>query len=1388
MIPIDWKRRRTSNGHTRRPCRRPSLEQLEDRLHPSINMAGDVFVASSANALNGVPDPTTQAGLIRVDSGISDNFEYPTANESAISGDRTGFMSMPDYIVPIDNNNPTEGFYVTDQTAFGRGEGAVLQVNPPTQAASDNEMAIATDTTYYQFANVNGDNGDFEVPTLTAPTALAKVAMTVNGLSHDFLFIASSGSDGFPNPAISGGGQQKDLRNSTNVLTYFEPNYPSQRNPNIVMIDLSKSYNVQYDPANNPNNLTDQQTVVYPDPTQYPFPAPQQPTQDMLVDPTGMVTTPRFPNDIFVLDAKAGGSGEILDFTLPASGSTQTALGGPYVVTGQGVLNSPVDMAYDPTTGNLDVVEAASGGTVVSVSLTGSSGSVNGTVSALQGPTGLISNLGNGVAGIAVNPASGIAPGTIYVDTAETAHAPAQVWQLQPSPNGQGGTTYTPSPLPLPGQVLSNAKGMYCDGSNLSIATSPSPYLTLTEAQTLSTAAQNRDSSKFPTGIVTYTLANGSLNTGTLTRQPGLFSLPQGVAEDQQQNLYVADETALGAGAIIHVDPRNGSASLLAWGNELDGPVGVAFDNFNQSLYEINAGDSSFATHSLVQVSLNGVAQLYISDNLSNTVSVFSGIAFDSSNDVLYVLDQGGNVIDQSTHGQVLKVNITGPGPNMSSFPKFGPPFPSAMDQSPFAQPDALTVDSDNGTVFACTEGSGGASGAIVSVPESTSDPLTEIALNSGSTTPPGNLVGTNGIAVGMGPEDFTGTNGMEHNTIFVDCLNPTAGQPVPTLTAFPEDPNHFPRDGNGNSAQQRVSTGTDSGASLGLVTGCLVYDPPLPVNAVNFETGDSSQVATQTNAAIVSSPALDGNYSLQLQRNGTVANAEIRGNGTTYYNLPTASYSFEFEYTSSSGDGGIVNFNDTASGYKAAVHLNNSDQLVFDDIYGNPLATGRTVLRPNQIYTITAVIGTGTNAPWVVSINGNVEMSGTGNLGTTNNGALELGGNDRYTTNYYYDDIQISAIGVGGPPILTPAANQTAVEGSAQSVSLGSFSDMGPGPWTAAVSWGDGTSALLPAPSAPSSLGNTSHTYVEEGTYTVTVTVLDTGDNIVSTATFAVIVNDAPLAVRPVSIYPTAGAPYSGAVATFSDAGGPEANDGTHYSASINWGDGTGTSTGSITLSGSTFTVSGTHTYAEPTTYTVTVTISHEGNNVPVQNPDTVANLDQFVPSGMVKPSSFWEGLQGQELIRRFGLTSSNQTLGQWLATTLPNLYGGAGGAANLSSFTNAQIGTYYQSLFLHPQGGIRLDAEVLATALEVFTTTSSLGGTVGQNYGFTVNSDGLGAYLWNVGSSGQAFNTLNNDAINVFQILLAANNNAVSGEPWGSNTTLRSEAYTVFYGIDGG
>jgi hypothetical protein len=201
-------------------------------------------------------------------------------------------------------------------------------------------------------------------------------------------------------------------------------------------------------------------------------------------------------------------------------------------------------------------------------------------------------------------------------------------------------------------------------------------------------------------------------------------------------------------------------------------------------------------------------------------------------------------------------------------------------------------------------------------------------------------------------------------------------------------------------------------------------------VNFVNFETGDFSQAATHTGGAIVTSPALDGTSSLQLQRSNSVANYEIRQSGSTYYNLPTAYYSLLFEYTSNPGEGGIVNFQDTGSGFKAALHLSPAGKLLFYDNSGALLATGTTALASGQVYTISAKIGTGSSASWEIRINGTVEISGTGNLGSNNNGSIKLGGNSSYTATYDYDDVAINSQSY--PGAVPTGTVQFAIDGTA--------------------------------------------------------------------------------------------------------------------------------------------------------------------------------------------------------------------------------------------------------------------------------------------------------------------------------------------------------------------
>ena len=90
-------------------------------------------------------------------------------------------------------------------------------------------------------------------------------------------------------------------------------------------------------------------------------------------------------------------------------------------------------------------------------------------------------------------------------------------------------------------------------------------------------------------------------------------------------------------------------------------------------------------------------------------------------------------------------------------------------------------------------------------------------------------------------------------------------------------------------------------------------------------------------------------------------------------------------------------------------------------------------------------------------------------------------------------------------------------------------------------------------------------------------------------------------------------------------------------------------------------------------------------------------------------------------------------------MATTFPNLFGGGAGSNNLTGMTNAQVAAFFESLVKRDRP--TLEADVLATALNVYVTTLSLGGTMGQAYGFDVSADGLGAASFNVHDDGAAF-----------------------------------------------
>jgi uncharacterized delta-60 repeat protein len=271
----------------------------------------------------------------------------------------------------------------------------------------------------------------------------------------------------------------------------------------------------------------------------------------------------------------------------------------------------------------------------------------------------------------------------------------------------------------------------------------------------------------------------------------------------------------------------------------------------------------------------------------------------------------------------------------------------------------------------------------------------------------------------------------------------------------------------------------------------------------------------------------------------------------------------------------------------------------------------------------------------------------------------------------------------------------------------------------------------------------------------------------------------DFPLTATGTAVTATAGAPFTGVVATFTDAD-PNGTAG-QFTATITWGDGT-TSAGTITANGQGgFDVTGTHTYAAAAGYDIVVQIQDVGgSSARADSTVSVTSLGQNVQTGQAAGVGFWANSNGQALINRFNGGPGATALADWLAATFPELYGANAGAHNLSGMTNAQVAAFYQGLRAVP--GPKLDAAVLTTALNVYATMLSLGGTAAEADGFTVTADGLGADSVNVGLDGAAFGVPNGTTLNVYQLLLAADHQAVDGVLYGGDLTLRDEALTVF------
>lgn len=189
--------------------------------------------------------------------------------------------------------------------------------------------------------------------------------------------------------------------------------------------------------------------------------------------------------------------------------------------------------------------------------------------------------------------------------------------------------------------------------------------------------------------------------------------------------------------------------------------------------------------------------------------------------------------------------------------------------------------------------------------------------------------------------------------------------------------------------------------------------------------------------------------------------------------------------------------------------------------------------------------------------------------------------------------EVSATTVPLNRPPLLEAGPDQSSIEGQSASLAPATFSDPDAGDThSGTVDWGDGTVAAgVISESGGSGTVSGTHTYTNEGSHLVRVTVVDSYG---ATAwdSFTVTVGNAPPLVGAIAapLDPTCVGTGISASGSFTDAGIFDT-----HTASWEWGDGTN-SPGLVNESGGSGVVTGTHVYPAAGIYTLALTVTDDG------------------------------------------------------------------------------------------------------------------------------------------------------------------------------------------------
>jgi hypothetical protein len=509
---------------------------------------------------------------------------------------------------------------------------------------------------------------------------------------------------------------------------------------------------------------------------------------------------------------------------------------------------------------------------------------------------------------------------------------------------------------------------------------------------------------------------------------------------------------------------------------------------------------------------------------------------------------------------------------------------------------------------------------------------------------------------------------------------------------------------------------------------------------------------------------------------------------------------------SATSTPGNVVPYNNTSGNWRFG-------NLIF---YGNSTTTTTTLAASpagsqdfGQNVTLTATVtpaGGSQFSPGTVNFyDGNnligsqsVSQVGTSNVGTAvlNTSTLNPGVHGDITAQYVPTTTSLFIasgssmnLSVGSNPIsfVINAPQATGVDvspvvGQSFTGVVAAFSDgldVNPGDFTATINWGDnspstsGIIAFAGTTSATNISGQVvnvslltvtgTHTYATAGSYSISVTITDAGNNKATVSPNARVAYPA-LLVSPKPVNAVAGVALSNVpVATFTDPGLVAnlaalgiSDPTTQFSATINWDDGSQATTGTISSNSTTqvFSVLGSHTYAHTGAYSIGVTVTPLTVSVErtdSSDPNALNEVGDENGNGLTDSAS-------PDFIDQFVIGAANQA-GALSTVSLPTVanFSGTGNEAltnsaysrseaELTLSANGQylvLGGYNTTVDLYGPQSTFSDAPVYNRVIgtvdgagNVITTTDLANAYSGDNFRGVVSTDGT--QFWTAGHSG--------------------------------------------------